>query len=246
MLVPLRSVHASTKASERRATRGPILVWALEDRGTRHMEETRLEVRVGLPVVSMNRRRIVGLLAGVTALGGGLVWDEADAKGKGKKGKKGKKKKKTKVNPFKDIAITGDSAQNGETFAGKLTIANFRFDEQQQQIFAVGTLTGIVTKSGGVTEVIASQPVEFPYDGAGPGRQRDVNAQSGTSGSLFMGMGSIDFLLVGIMFTLNSFFLQLGIGKSKARVKAVNEVMGAGNPQDVVAGLNKLRATFPA
>lgn len=187
----------------------------------------------------ITRRRVAGLLAGAAALGGGLVWGEADAKGK--KGKK--KRKKKKVNPFKDIAVNGD-AVDGETFAGKVTIASFRYDGAQ--ILAAGTLTGTVTRAGGATESVAAQSVEFPYSGAGPARQRNVDAQSGASGSLFLSVGFITLLLLQTTFTLNGFALTSPIGKNKARVAAVNEIMSATDPQAITAGLNKLRATFPA
>lgn len=208
------------------------------------MGDTHIGDQTAEPVLGITRRRLAGLLAGAAALGGGLTWGEAGAKGK--KGKKKKKKKKMKVNPFKDIAISGDASATGDTFAGKITIASFRYDEAKQQILAVGTLTGTVTKAGGTTESIAPQTVEFPYDGAGPGRQRDVSAQSGASGSLFVSMGPIIVLLLGLNFALNGFSLAPAIGKSKARVNAVNEIMVASDPQGVTAALNKLRATYPA
>jgi hypothetical protein len=214
----------------------------IEEQGTSHMGDTLVEDPTAGPVVGITRRHLAGLLAGVAALGGGLALGETEARRKKGKGKK--KKKKTKVNPFKDIAITGDASETGDTFAGKLTISSFRYDGAQ--ILAAGTLTGIVTKAGGTTESIAPQQVEFPYDGAGPGRQRDIAAQSGASGSLFVAIRAITLLLLSINFMLNGFSLQPALGKNKARIAATNEIMGASSPQAVVAGLNKLRGTYPA
>jgi hypothetical protein len=210
----------------------------IKGKGTNSMGDTLVEDRPAGPVVRITRRHLAGLLAGAAALGGGLALGQTEARRK--KGKK--KKKKTKVNPFKDIAISGDAAETGDTFAGKVTISSFRYDGEK--ILAAGTLTGIVTKAGGTTESIAPQLVEFPYDGAGPGR--DIDAQSGASGSLFVAIGAITLLLLSINFILNGFSLQPALGKNKARVAATNEIMGASSPQAIVAGLNKLRGTYPA
>ena len=96
----------------------------------------------------------------------------------------------TATNPFRNIPITGTvgSGQNAATFIGTLNITSFAI--RNNQLVAIGTVTGTLTNAAGTVIGTITRAVQI---------QLPVTAITGTCQILHLELGPIDLNLLGLM-----------------------------------------------
>lgn len=126
-------------------------------------------------------------------------------------------------NILKNLDVQGTLAEGG-TFSGRLTIAQFAYDETTRQLLVSGVVNGFVTDESGrrrhVRQVFTDATATLSRESgvasldAGPGLVRSV---SQTCDILFLDLGPIELDLLGLTLDLSQVVLDL------------NAVGGAGN-----------------
>ena len=133
--------------------------------------------------------------------------------------------------------ITG-SASNGDTFNGTFTVT--RFVSQNNQLFAVGTVSGVLKNaSGGTIGNVTNVPAALP-----------VTAASATCPILSLTLGPLHLNLLGLVVDLNQVVLnitaQSGPGNLLGNLLcAVAGLLNGGTPLSGLAGiLNQILAAL--
>ena len=130
-------------------------------------------------------------------------------KGKGKG--KGNKGDRANIGPFETMTDIPLSAhEQGRNFKGTLDIV--RFEEQDNAIVAIGTITGKVTGKGNGNKPVSVEnvviPVTLPDLSTTATSQAGVQAQA-TCDILDLVLGPIDLTLLGLRLQVNQIHIQL-------------------------------------
>jgi hypothetical protein len=137
---------------------------------------------------SASRRNVLKLVGvGVAATAVAVGFGEATAQSEGD-------------NPFADIAVSGTDATGDVVFTGIVNIK--KFVARNEQIFALGQLTGTLTKNGNEKRVKRGVrlPVELVASAAEEGA---VTAQQVACGILDLTLGPLDLNLLGLRIQLS-------------------------------------------
>ena len=162
---------------------------------------------------STSRRGMLRLfsvgLAGTAATAVGLNEVLAKRNNNNRNAKSQRRRSNGGDSPFEDIAVSGVDAAGDEVFTGTLDLK--KFVASDDQIYALGKLSGVVTLEDGTEKRVkrgVRLPVELTASGS-PDEDDGVSAQQIECGILDLTLGPLDLNLLGLRVQLNQIHLQI-------------------------------------